>query len=115
MTMSPGINVVATDDGFEVRGYRCPKGCVASASYVARCPVCGSDTVEAGFAGTGTVWSATTLRIPNGDFPADRVIAYVDLQDGPRVLCEAAELPTIGGPARITALGLAGTPVVTPR
>ncbi len=107
-----GIDAVETGDGVLVRGYRCTAGCLTSASYLARCPECGAAAVATSFRGEGTVWSATVLRIPNGDFPADRTIAYVDLDDGPRVLCETHEPPEIGSRVRITGLGLAGTPVV---
>jgi len=111
MTLSHSIEVVDDDGEYGVRGYRCPKGCAASASYVARCPRCGATTDQVVFPGHGTVWSTTVLRIPNGEFPADRTIAYVDLHEGPRVLCEMQETPVIGQAARISGVGIAGTPV----
>jgi len=108
-----GIRTERIDGRIRVQGFRCSKGCVASASYFAKCPKCGAEAVAASFSDEGKVWSVTVLRIPNGDFPADRMILYVDLDEGPRVLCEAGQLHSIGDRVRITELGLADTPVVS--
>jgi len=107
-----GIQAVETDEGVQVHGYRCAEGCLTSASYLARCPKCGAAAVPASFAGRGVVWSCTVLRIPNGAFPADRRIVYVDLDEGPRVLCETDDPLLIGERVKLTSLGRAGTPIV---
>lgn len=54
-----------------------------------RCPVCGGELASVAFGPTGTVWSSTVVRIPiPGRVPPFR-LAYVDLDDGPRILAHA--------------------------
>lgn len=50
------------------------------------CPVCYSPVEPCGFAPVGTVWSATTIRLPVGRWSPPYGLAYVDVDDGPRVL-----------------------------
>jgi uncharacterized protein len=50
------------------------------------CPVCYSTVSAASFAATGTVWSSTVVGIPVGKRKPPYALAYVDLDDGPRVL-----------------------------
>jgi len=48
----------------------------------------------------GTVWSSTTVHLRIGDLAPPFVLAYVDINDGPRVLARivgATEVPAGGG------------------
>ncbi|PPJ14432.1 hypothetical protein C5E51_02845 [Nocardia nova] len=60
------------------------------------CPVCFGPVEECGFAPMGTVWAATTVRMPVGRWPAPFGLAYVDVLDGPRVLVHVRCDPTPG-------------------
>ncbi len=52
-----------------------------------RCPVCGRDSMSpATFGPTGTVFSSTVLRIPVPGRTPPFTLAYVDVDDGPRIL-----------------------------
>src|SRR5690606_19496965 len=93
-------------------GYRSPASGLASASYVARFPGDIEPAVPATFAGIGTVWASTVVRIPNGEYAADRVIHYVDIDEGPRVLCESAAPIAVGTRVRIVSVSPQGAPVV---
>lgn len=44
----------------------------------------------AAFGPAGTVWSSTVVRVPVPDRTPPYVMAYVDLDDGPRVLAHVA-------------------------
>lgn len=71
-----------------------------------RCPDCGGDLAAAQFAGTGTIWSATVVRIDLPGHPAPRVLAYVDLDDGPRILAHVdatePQTPPVGSHVQVT-------------
>lgn len=113
MSSDYAIDVVSDGNAYAIAGYRCPKGCVSSASYLGRCPLCAAGAIPAVFPGRGTVWSFTVARIPHGNFPADRAIAYVDLDQGPRVLCTSASVPRIGDRVDIIGTDNEGTPVIS--
>ncbi len=52
-----------------------------------RCPVCGRDSMSpATFGPKGTVFSSTVLRIQIPGRTPPFTLAYVDLDDGPRIL-----------------------------
>lgn len=52
-----------------------------------RCPVCGgSEMAPATFGPEGTVFSSTVLRIPVPGRNPPFTLAYVDVDDGPRIL-----------------------------
>jgi uncharacterized OB-fold protein len=54
------------------------------------CPLCTAATAPAEFGPFGTVWSSTVVRVPVPDRKPPYVLAYVDLDDGPRVLAHVA-------------------------
>ena len=57
------------------------------AVFPPRCPVCGSSAMAAAtFGQGGTVFSSTVLRIPVPGRTPPFTLAYVDVDDGPRVL-----------------------------
>ncbi|HEX8754087.1 MAG TPA: OB-fold domain-containing protein, partial [Solirubrobacterales bacterium] len=64
----------------------------------------------------GTVWAATVVRIPVPGREPPYGLAYVDLEDGPRVLAHApGEEPlAVGSAVRLGPLGPAGDLTVAP-
>jgi uncharacterized protein len=79
------------DDG-AVLGARCTACRYPAAQQgLPWCPVCYDPVEPDRFATTGTVWSATVVAIPVGDRRPPFGLAYLDLDDGPRVLVHLAE------------------------
>ncbi|WP_120003742.1 Zn-ribbon domain-containing OB-fold protein [Nesterenkonia muleiensis] len=67
-----------------------------SASWVSICPRCGAGVERRRLPCTGTVWSHTRVHLPFGEHSNGYRLSYVDLDDGPRVLCRTeAEYPEI--------------------
>ena len=103
-----GLPVADSRPVFEhdaVTGVRCT-ACryPAAQREIPWCPVCYAPVEPARFAVTGAVWSSTVVGIRVGDRKAPFGLAYLDLDDGPRVLVHLAEpvvLP-IGTRAHIT-------------
>ena len=91
-----------------LRGARCTR-CrhPLAQSDVPWCPVCFGPVEPCGFAPTGTVWAATTVRIPVGRWAAPFGLAYVDVLDGPRVLVHVRCDPVPPAGARIEFTGTA--------
>jgi uncharacterized OB-fold protein len=69
------------------------------------CPVCYAPTEPARFARAGTVWSSTVIAIPVGTRRPPFGLAYLDLDDGPRVLVHLAEPAVIELGARLEISG----------
>lgn len=55
-----------------------------------RCPVCGGEPAAAVFGPGGTVWSSTVVRVAVPGRNPPYTLAYVDLDDGPRLLAHVA-------------------------
>lgn len=92
-------------DGTAVLGVRCAACRYPSAQHeIPWCPVCQGEVTPERFAPTGAVWSATVVAIPVGVRRAPFGLAYLDLDDGPRVLVHLAEPTAVppGTRARIT-------------
>ena len=70
------------------------------------CPVCYAPVEPARFAGSGAVWSSTVVAIRVGERRAPFGLAYLDLDDGPRVLVHLA-VPAVQRPG--TRLRITGT------
>ncbi|MFC4943618.1 Zn-ribbon domain-containing OB-fold protein [Pseudonocardia sp. GCM10023141] len=72
------------------------------------CPVCYAPVEPARFAATGAAWSSTVVAIRVGDRRPPFGLAYLDLDDGPRVLVHLAEpaVVPIGARLRITGVDL---------
>lgn len=78
-------------NGDKVVGARCAVCGYPTAPAAPWCPACqGRDQKAAEFGPGGTVWSSTQVQIPVGRWQPPYTVAYVDLDDGPRVL---AHLP----------------------
>lgn len=69
------------------------------------CPACYGPMVAERFATTGPVWSATVVEIPVGTRKPPFGLAYVDLDDGPRVLVHLAEPAVLGLGSRVRITG----------
>src|SRR5688572_4991891 len=69
-----------------VQGVRCTRCRYPTTEPLGRCPVCGGPTEPDAFGPGGTVFSATVLRVPVPGRTPPYGLAYVDLDDGPRIL-----------------------------
>ena len=104
-TVDPRSRVVEGTDGrFRIAGLRCPACGEVAAFDWPRCPACRSGVEPASFGPDGTVWSSTVVRVPVPGRTPPYALAYVDLDDGPRVLAHVTGpgVP-IGGRVRLTA------------
>lgn len=105
----PEIRRTAAGDWI-VAGRRC-RTCAEPVAYSwPRCPSCGSEVEPADFGPQGTVWSSTVVRIAVPGHTPPYSLAYVDLEDGPRVLAHVAseESAPIGALVRLTGSSDAG-------
>lgn len=85
----PEIHRTAEGD-WVVAGRRC-RTCAEPVAYAwPRCPACGAEVEPASFGPRGTVWSSTVVRIAVPGHTPPYALAYVDLEDGPRVLARTA-------------------------
>jgi uncharacterized protein len=73
-----------------VRGLRCTACAYPAADPFPRCPLCAAPMADAVFGPSGTVWSSTVIRVPIPGRTPPYGVAYVDLDDGPRVTVHAA-------------------------
>lgn len=92
-------------DGDAVLGVRCGTCRYPVAQTgVPWCPACYDPVALARFAAAGTVWSSTVITIPVGPLRPPFSLAYLDLDDGPRILVRLAEpgVVPIGTRLRIT-------------
>ena len=69
-----------------VEGWRCQECRYPIVQPVPRCPECGSAMSRATFGPAGVVRASTCLRVRVPGYQPPYAIAYVDLEDGPRVL-----------------------------
>lgn len=73
--------------GDKVIGVRCAKCRYPTAPPAPWCPACQHrEQVEAEFGPGGTVWASTLVQIPVGRWTPPYAMAYIDLDDGPRVI-----------------------------
>lgn len=109
--VDPRPEIYCTADGeWVVVGRRC-RSCAEPVAYSwPRCPACGSEVEPAQFGPRGTVWSSTVVRIAVPGHTPPYALAYVDLENGPRVLAHVTgeESAPIGGLVRLTGSSDAG-------
>jgi uncharacterized OB-fold protein len=116
--IDPRPRVALEAGDFVVAGVRCSSCRYPTTEPVTRCPECGQATAPATFGPDGTVFSATVLRVPVPGRNPPYGLAYVDLDDGPRILAhvrghdEAALTPN----DRVAIVGTSdeGDPLVEP-
>jgi uncharacterized protein len=77
---------LAANGRLGVRGWRCCDCGHPVALSSPWCPVCRGSLTETAFPGRGSVWSCTILRVALPGRTPPFGLAYVDLEDGPRVL-----------------------------
>ena len=105
----PEIHRTAEGD-WVVVGRRC-RTCAEPVAYAwPRCPACGAEVEPAHFGPRGTVWSSTVVRIAVPGHTPPYSLAYVDLEDGPRVLAHVPgeEPAPIDARVRLTGASDAG-------
>lgn len=87
----PRPALVHGPDGFRLSGTRCTVCHYPAGRIVAPwCARCQGEVHPATFGPSGTVWSSTVLRVPLPGRTPPYVLAYVDVNDGPRVLAHVA-------------------------
>ncbi|MGW4066608.1 Zn-ribbon domain-containing OB-fold protein [Nocardia grenadensis] len=92
-----------TGDGtWAIAGARC-RNCGRAVAYQwSRCPGCGGPPAPERFAGAGTVWSHTVVHIAVGTHVPPYTLAYVDLDNGPRILAHVDGEPVrVGSSVRL--------------
>ncbi len=73
--------------GNKVLGARCGACGYPSAPPAPWCPVCQKrEQQPADFGPLGTVWASTLVQIPVGRWTPPYAMAYIDLDEGPRVI-----------------------------
>jgi uncharacterized OB-fold protein len=83
----PRPAVVDAGDGTWLLAGACCTACgYPTVAALDRCPVCGEASVPAEFGPGATVFAATVLRIPVPGREPPYALAYVDVDDGPRIL-----------------------------
>ncbi|WP_181778824.1 Zn-ribbon domain-containing OB-fold protein [Pseudonocardia pini] len=94
-------------DGDAVLGLRCTvcRYPVAQTG-IPWCPSCYGPLEPARFDTGGTAFSSTVARIPVGTRKAPFALAYLDLDDGPRVLVHLAEPEVVPLGARLRITGM---------
>lgn len=94
-----------TNGAWRVTGRKCRSCGKASAFAWPRCPACRGEVAPAAFGPDGTVWSSTVVRIPVAGRTPPYALAYVDLDDGPRILAHVVDADgaaaPIGGRVRL--------------
>jgi uncharacterized protein len=89
-----------------LEGSRCTSCGYRLAGSAPRCPACGGTLSPALFGPGGTLWSRTTLRVPVQERPVPYILAYVDLDEGPRVLAhveaDPEHPPAVGARVRLS-------------
>lgn len=87
----PRPTVVEIGGRSVLQGWRCQSCAHPLALPGPWCPVCRGELVETTFPHEGEVWSSTAFRIPFQGRTPPIVLAYVDVDGGPRVLAHVAD------------------------
>lgn len=110
--------VVVADGGVHLlEGGRCRACGHALVLRRPRCTRCGGEVDAARFGPAGTIWASTVVHVParEGD-EVPSTLAYVDLDDGPRLLAridERAGLARVGARVALAPTSATGNPVAT--
>ncbi len=100
--------------GDRVQGARCRACGYPTAPPAPWCPACQNlDLEPAEFGPRGVVWSSTVVHIPVGKWTPPYALAYVDLENGPRVLAHLDETAVLPPGARVRIVGESDDIVVT--
>lgn len=110
-TVDPRPSVAVRGGEARVLGARCRACAEPIAFRWPRCPTCRGVVDPAEFGPGGVVWSATVVRVAVPGHVPPYGLAYVDLDDGPRVLAHVTGLDTpvpIGARVRLVDPGTGG-------
>lgn len=89
-----------------VIGVRCAACAYPSAPAAPWCPACQQREQNAAeFGPGGTVWASTLVHIPVGRWKPPYALAYVDLDEGPRVLAHLREPRALNVGTRVRIVG----------
>lgn len=115
----PRPSVVDQAGGTRVAGGRCTSCGHPMLVAPPRCPVCGQGPFEREeFGPDGTVFSSTILHIPVPGREPPYGLAYIDLDDGPRLLAHLDDTVTTALPpgtrVRLTGMTPHGDPLAAP-
>lgn len=86
----------------------CTQCSFRSLTPTAACPLCGGTVETRTLNPQGAVWSHTLVHLPHADMSQGYRLVYVDLDNGPRILCRQAPTdpaPTIGDRVAIRQAG----------
>lgn len=72
--------------GGSLVGARCTRCGHGFSPALEWCPRCLGGAAPTKFRGTGVVWAATLVHLPMGPRTCPWAVAYIDLDDGPRLL-----------------------------
>lgn len=99
-----------------IEGRRCERCRRTSALPLVRCPRCRAPMNAARFGPEGTVWSATVVHLERAGSPLPYQLAYLDLDDGARLLVgvEAEAAAAVGSRLRLCGRTEAGAPTAVP-
>jgi uncharacterized OB-fold protein len=99
-----------------LKGGRCRACGHAIALQLPRCPRCRSEVVPADFGPAGTLWAVTVVHVPpSAEDEVPYTLAYVDLDDGPRLLARVGgeqASARVGARVTLCADSPAGNPTV---
>jgi uncharacterized protein len=114
--LDPRPAVEVNGETVTVVGSRCESCGYVTAGEVPACPACGGATARTACGPRGSVWASTVVRIPVPGREPPYGLAYVDLEDGPRVLVHCAgEAPLpVGSEVRLGPLSPVGDLTVVP-
>jgi len=104
--------VIAEHGEHRVAGLRCSACRYPVVGSAPHCPVCRGSLETGLFGPEGTVWSHTTVRVAVSGREPPYTLAYVDLDDGPRILAHAAGPVEVGDRVRLTGTTADGDPEV---
>lgn len=109
----PRPRILSEDGGWVLDGGRCVRCGHPQLRVFPRCPRCRGPVEPSRFGPEGEIWSFTVVHVPPGPgVEVPYALAYVDLDEGPRVLVrtdpEAAL--RVGGRARLGAPSEDGDP-----
>ena len=115
----PRPEFVKEGERYLLVGGRCRSCGLASAYVPPICPCGQAGQVEScGFGPGGTVFSSTVLHIPVPERPPPTCLAYVDVDDGPRILAHVelalGVAPLPGDQVFLAGRNSLGDPIVKP-
>lgn len=111
----PRPRLLVLPDGVRLAGSRCPSCDYRMAFETSRCEVCGSPTLDVLYGPAGCIWATTTLHIGVQGREVPYTLAYVDLDDGPRILTHViaeAPPPQVGDRVYLSGRTVRGDPQV---